>query len=481
MDNKLEEAIICIKEDITKNNNAQFYMNNLIGEGTIARVYKIQIKEIKTDLSLKIIPKKISNVKPYLNFLKNIKKPFFARIYEIFEDENNYYIIMEYYKYNLNYFVKGGMQIKHIFKIIEKLNEVLLKLNTINIIFRNIKPENIFIVNKNGNLDDNFDIILSDSCNIYLTLFHDYPENFALNNYFSPEIKKNNGLDIKSDLWSLGKLIFYMLFYLYIENADNYFEYNFLNCIKYKKLENFLKVLLNEKVELRYNWNKYIEYFTELKNEIWGKEYDDIIDIEKIFSISSNILFPSQNNIDNIIIKLTELSDSKYIYKDSLCYEDFDQRGNRQPYQYSRNQKRGYLDYIPPLGWAGIGLNLKKYENWNIKCGNTNGEGEWCVAYHGTSLSNAKNIIINGLKAGDRQALQNIKDEEGEIIGEGVYFSPFINIAEHYSEPIEGMKCVFMCRVNPKKAKRKEKIYVVNEPDIDVIPYRLLIKNILMN
>ena len=98
-----------------------------------------------------------------------------------------------------------------------------------------------------------------------------------------------------------------------------------------------------------------------------------------------------------------------------------------------------------------------------------------------SSLSNAKNIIIKGLKAGHRQALQNKKDEEGEIIDEGVYFSPFINIAEHYSEPIEGMKCVFMCRVNPKKAKRKEQIYVVNEPDIDVIPYRLLIKNILMN
>ena len=35
-----------------------------------------------------------------------------------------------------------------------------------------------------------------------------------------------------------------------------------------------------------------------------------------------------------------------------------------------------------------------------------------------------------------------------------------------------------MCRVNPEKMKIavEKEIYVINEPDFDIIPYRLLIK-----
>ena len=57
-------------------------------------------------------------------------------------------------------------------------------------------------------------------------------------------------------------------------------------------------------------------------------------------------------------------------------------------------RKRGGEDYIPPSNdWIGIGLKvLDKYED-NIWLGSSNEPGEWCVAYHGTSLSNAKNII----------------------------------------------------------------------------------------
>ena len=158
--------------------------------------------------------------------------------------------------------------------------------------------------------------------------------------------------------------------------------------------------------------------------------------------------------------------------------EDFDKRGNKLPYDYSKEQKRGNYNYYPPLGWTGIGLNITNHENWHIKCGNNNNKDEWCVAYHGTSLSNAKNIIIEGLKQGHRQQFKHALDVKGNIVGKGVYFSPSIKIAEQYAIPYEGVKCVFMCRVNPEKMKmpEEERIYVINEPEIDVIPYRLLLK-----
>jgi hypothetical protein len=80
---------------------------------------------------------------------------------------------------------------------------------------------------------------------------------------------------------------------------------------------------------------------------------------------------------------------------------------------------------------------------------------EWCVAYHGTTLPNVKNIIIEGFKEGPRQHFKNTFDDEGKKVGKGVYFSSIVEIAEYYSIPYEGIKCVFMCRVNPTNPFRE--------------------------
>jgi serine/threonine protein kinase len=384
---------------------------------------------------------------------------------------------MKYYQFNLNHFIKENMEIKNIFKIIEKLNSILFELNSKNMIFRNIKPENIFIVNNNGNLDDNFEIILSDCCNAYLVIYNKYNKLFSFNNYFAPEIRGNQGIDKKSDIWSLGKLFYYMLFFKHFTCEE--YDFDFFNYIKNKEFKNFLFSLVKEEIKSRTTWEKYFEDFTKFKNEISDKNYDDIIDFSKINSnLSSNILFQPTTDFFNIIIELTKLSKKEYVNNDILYPEDFDIRGNRQPYEYSKNQKRGNEDYFPPIGWTGIGLNITKYDNWEIKCGNINKKGEWCVAYHGTCLENAKNIIIEGLKEGSRQHYQDYKDKEGNQIGTGVYFARHIEKAEKYSKPCNGIQCVFMCRINPEKMKKipKHEVYVVNDPRTDAIPYRLLIK-----
>ena len=149
MENKIVEVdeVKEISELINQNlANMESIMKDLIGKGAFARVYKICLPEKNKKFALKVISKNFPKnlINPYLNFLKNFKKPFFAKAYEFIEDENNYYIIMEYYQFNLNHFIKEKMEIKNIFKIIEKLNVILFELNSKNIIFRNIKPENIF-------------------------------------------------------------------------------------------------------------------------------------------------------------------------------------------------------------------------------------------------------------------------------------------------------------------------------------------------
>ena len=87
--NEVKETTKLIKEKLE---NKESVKKDLIGVGTIAKVYKICIPEKNKNFALKVIskffPKNLIN--PYLNFLKNVKKPFFAKAYEFIEDENNY-------------------------------------------------------------------------------------------------------------------------------------------------------------------------------------------------------------------------------------------------------------------------------------------------------------------------------------------------------------------------------------------------------
>ena len=78
--------------------------------------------------------------------------------------------------------------------------------------------------------------------------------------------------------------------------------------------------------------------------------------------------------------------------------------------------------------------------------------GEWCLAYNGTNIRYAQSIWINELKAGGREAYSDDDDNNhpGHKVDDGVYVTPQILNAESYSTSINGYKCVFMCRINPK-------------------------------
>ena len=132
---------------------------------------------------------------------------------------------------------------------------------------------------------------------------------------------------------------------------------------------------------------------------------------------------------------------------------------------------------------------------------NYNREGEWYVAYHGTSGNAVKNILNEGLKKGSRQLYDDadninpLTKAQRSKVGEGVYCSQKISVADSYSYPItfnqKKFKFVFMLRVNPYKikiCKGKPDYWVfegesLNENtkkkfDDEVRPYRILLKEV---
>jgi hypothetical protein len=204
------------------------------------------------------------------------------------------------------------------------------------------------------------------------------------------------------------------------------------------------------------------------------------------------------DNFENLVNKLKKMSTTNNIHISQAPLVEaiklntslFDPRGNRSS-GWPVGEKRGGMEYEAPIGWIGHGLRVsQKYDNGDDTwLGMDNSPGEWCVAYHGTSIQFAKAILETNLKAGKAQVHELCDNVNPRCnlkkVGIGIYVTPRVYIAESYSDyknEKQKYKCIFMCRINPTKFRTCEdsnKEYWVVEPsEEDIRPYRLLIKKV---
>ena len=273
--------------------------------------------------------------------------------------------------------------------------------------------------------------------------------------------------------------------YSYEEDKDlNNFQF-LINGMNHKKKYN-LHFELGKKRnnELLKNENEYKKFKEKLKLKI-SKDYNIpcdkiVITRPKKGGFYLQLIFQSDefNNLnkEDFLQKFKndpnfpELQSLKDIQEDvimgaiRLSLNQLDPKGNRNNH-WGINQKRGGKDYIPPLGWKGIGIKVEnRYDNGdNTWLGMKNIPGEWCVAYHGVGQHQESDkvkymvgeIIKNEFKAGSRQKHKDCQDEfhPKQKVGEGVYCSPNIKAVEKYAGKsyINGIiyKTVLMVRVKP--------------------------------
>ena len=144
------------------------------------------------------------------------------------------------------------------------------------------------------------------------------------------------------------------------------------------------------------------------------------------------------------------------------------------------NQKfyRGGLEYKRPCGWKRYALKVNgKYENdsWLGSSGNSNGDSELAVSYHGTRQEYFNSIYNNGYRPGHNNKY-----------GVGIYCTPNIETAAQYAQEFTGddgkrYKLVLQNRVKPsaiKKAADKggpdDYWYIENGKDIR--PYSICVR-----
>ena len=213
------------------------YEEKIIGKGGFGRVFK-GIDENNNPIAIKQIDllddkrqETIEEIKKEINIMKIMQKDnkYSIKYIDSIEENCYYYIIMEYCDISLEKKIKEekGLKLNIIQIIMRQLNKNLKKLNERSLIHKDIKPDNILIKYKNGNKNI-FEIKLIDyGLSKELSKKYDY-EIAGDKNYMAPESKINK-INIKSDLWSIGIMMYQMYFNqfpfennkLYIKKSGN--------------------------------------------------------------------------------------------------------------------------------------------------------------------------------------------------------------------------------------------------------------------
>lgn len=186
------------------------YDNNYIGKGSFSKVY-MGIDENNQKYAIKKIYKRndkkyIDLVEKEIEVMEKLNHKNVVKLYEKIHTDKHIFLIMELCDNDLNSYIKNNTLSEDIIKdIMKQLIEVLKYIMDNNIVHRDLKPHNILI-------NDDYTLKLADfgfAKEFKETLLTDTVCGSPL--YMAPEILNHHKYNIKSDLWSVGVILYEMV------------------------------------------------------------------------------------------------------------------------------------------------------------------------------------------------------------------------------------------------------------------------------
>lgn len=277
-----------------------------LGEGTFGKVKLAEHKYSKELVAIKILEKdKIvdegdrERVSREIQILKIIRHPNIIQLYEILEDDEKLYLIME--------FAPGGELFDYIVsqqrvkeheacKFFQQLTDGIEYIHKLNIVHRDLKPENLL-------LDENMNIKIVD-----FGLSNLYKPTQLLKTacgspcYAAPEMiagKKYNGLQV--DIWSSGVILYAILCgYLPFDDNDTQMLYKKIMRGEFS-IPSFLSNNASDLIKSVLNTNPQKRYTVDqIKAHPWFQLYKGYVNIQKGLIIGYNEIPIDEAIIDNV-------------------------------------------------------------------------------------------------------------------------------------------------------------------------------------
>ena len=327
-----------------------FYYTEPIGQGSFSLIYRGYRLKDKKPIAIKKFTKFIEKkyIDSEINLMKNLNNSNILKLYEVIRKRKNLYLVLEYCEQgDLTRYIKtkkNSFDYIYIFQLILGLKYLYNNC----ILHRDIKPQNILIDNNVVKICD-FGFARDLKNNDLLNTFCGSPL------YMAPEILKLGEYTDKSDIWSLGVIIYEILFKEHpypcknqqelISNIKN--NENLIINVEWidEDLKYILEKMLDKNPITRINWksifsSRWMLKFDKKKLEpiINNNESDIVDENEFIFNEDIN----SNDEIDDMIFRFDEDINPTKLYENNLFQENYPMLTNMHNslnLQKSLNQK----------------------------------------------------------------------------------------------------------------------------------------------
>ncbi len=213
------ETIETPKEALTTGSTfaGRYQVIEELGKGGMGKVYKVLDKETNEKIALKLIKPEIASDKKTVERFRNelttarkIVQKNVCRMYDLNKEKGNYYITMEYISgQDLKGLIRqtGQLTIGKAVSIAKQICDGLAEAHSLGVVHRDLKPNNIMI-DKEGNakiMDFGIARSLEAKGITGAGVMIGTPQ------YMSPEQVEGKDVDKRSDLYSLGIILYEML------------------------------------------------------------------------------------------------------------------------------------------------------------------------------------------------------------------------------------------------------------------------------
>lgn len=188
-----------------------------LGTGSMGKVYKVLDLKIKEKVALKLLKPEIASDKKTierfsneLKFARKIRHENVCQMYDLNEEKGTHYITMEYVPgEDLKSFIRrsGQLAVGTTIRIAKQVCEGLAEAHHMGVVHRDLKPQNIMIDNKGNARIMDFAIARS----LEAKGIKGKGVIIGTPEYMSPEQVEGKEVDHRSDIYSLGVILFEMV------------------------------------------------------------------------------------------------------------------------------------------------------------------------------------------------------------------------------------------------------------------------------